>query len=110
MPKSAAEKARLRLLCDFFDLDVVPAQYTYFMNRNETQETELQQKQALEDKLSVLEMALEASGGPFLMGQQFTLADVHVLPFYMRMVASLDHFKGSIAFKISFSLRSNLNK
>jgi len=37
---------------------------------------------------------LEQSGGPFLMGEHFTLSDVHMLPFMLRLVVSLKHFKG----------------
>jgi Glutathione S-transferase len=42
----------------------------------------------------VYEEALEKSGGPYFLGNQFTLADLHILPFIQRLVVSLRHWKG----------------
>ena len=37
---------------------------------------------------------LMASGGPFLLGQQFTLADIALIPFIQRAILLLGHYKG----------------
>lgn len=99
MPASAKDRAKMRLLCDHFDNDVAPAQYTFFMNTEDEKDDELRGK--LEDALDYLENALllaskESKGASsyYLMGADFTLADIHVLPFLLRLVVSLKHFKG----------------
>ena len=50
-------------------------------------------QESLEDGLQFYEDALEQSGGPFLLGDTFTLADAHLLPFMTRLLVSLRHFK-----------------
>eukprot|EP00550_Attheya_septentrionalis_P009885 CAMPEP_0198287592 /NCGR_PEP_ID=MMETSP1449-20131203/6349_1 /TAXON_ID=420275 /ORGANISM="Attheya septentrionalis, Strain CCMP2084" /LENGTH=72 /DNA_ID=CAMNT_0043985557 /DNA_START=37 /DNA_END=252 /DNA_ORIENTATION=- len=40
----------------------------------------------IKEALVVYEEALEKSGGPFLMGEHFTLSDVHILPCLSRLV------------------------
>ncbi len=93
-PVDAGEKAAMRLLNDHVDTYLGPAQYTFLMNDNSDRDRELKQK--LEEALHVLQAALIARGGPFLLGKQFSLADAHVLPFFLRLVVSLKHFKGYV--------------
>lgn len=92
MPVSARKKAYMRLLNDHIDTVLGPAQYTFLMNDDKEKDAELEA--ALEGALDVLQDALVKSGGPFLMGKDFTLAEAHVLPFFLRLVVSLKHFKG----------------
>ena len=49
---------------------------------------------ALEKALDPLQESLVQRKGPFLMGNEFTLAEAHILPFLLRLVVSLKHFKG----------------
>jgi len=41
-----------------------------------------------------LSRELQASGGPFLMGEQFTVADIALIPFIQRALTLLPHFRG----------------
>lgn len=91
MPVDASEKAAMRLLNDHVDTSLGPAQYTFLMNDDPEQDSVLRGK--LEDALAELQSALISRGGPFLMGGEFTIADAHVLPFFLRLVVSLRHFK-----------------
>ena len=61
------------------------------MNKEPDKDLELQE--TLHTSLDVYEEALQTNGGPYLMGEDFTLADVHLLPFFSRLVVSLRHFK-----------------
>jgi len=47
----------------------------------------------MESALCAYEEALVKSKGPYLFGDEFTLADVHVLPFLQRLVITLKHWK-----------------
>ena len=48
----------------------------------------------LEEVLTIFEESLVTTGGPYLMGKDFSLADVHILPFFLRLTITLDHYKG----------------
>jgi glutathione S-transferase len=91
MPVSAREKAFMRLLNDHMDTVLGPAQYTFLMNDDPEKDKPL--LETLEGALDVLQEALEKRGGPYLMGKEFTLAEAHILPFFLRLVVSLKHFK-----------------
>lgn len=92
MPSTPLLRARVRLLNDHYDSVVGPAQFTFLMNKDVEKDPDL--IKAMEDSLNVYEQAIFTSGGPFLMGETFTLADVHLLPFFYRLVVSLSHYKG----------------
>lgn len=91
-PVDAGQRALMRLLNDHIDTQLGPAQYTLLMNDDPDKDYELERN--LEDALDILQTALITRGGPYLMGKHFTLADAHVLPFFLRLVVSLKHFKG----------------
>jgi len=92
MPTLAADRAALRLLNDHVDNQLSPAQFTFLMNQ-EDPEKDAELITALELALGVLQQSLIRRGGPYLMGRDFSLADIHVLPFFLRLVVSLEHFK-----------------
>jgi glutathione S-transferase len=104
MPVSAAGRAALRLLNHHVDTVLNPAVFTFLMNKDPEQDATL--KEALENALEILQEPLVSSsssssssggggggGGPFLMGRDFSLADIHVLPFILRMMIALKHYK-----------------
>jgi len=91
MPASPSERARIRLLNDHSHNVVGPAQFTFLMNKDASRDEEL--NEALNASLDTYDDALKASGGPFLMGESFTLTDVHFAPFFLRLLVSLRHFK-----------------
>jgi glutathione S-transferase len=90
-PTTASGKAQMRLLNDHIDSNIGTAQYTFLMNKDPERDAELQTK--LEAALLVLENQIKGNGGPFVMGSEFTLADAHILPFFLRLTVSLRHFK-----------------
>jgi glutathione S-transferase len=92
MPKNdPIAKAKIRLLNDQCDTVLNPAFFTFLMNKDEANDEELKKK--LDDVLQVYEQTLTSNGGPYLTGKEFTLADIHVLPFFLRLFVSLRHFK-----------------
>ena len=92
MPVAASDRAMLRLLNDHVDNTLCPAQFTFLMNQNNP-EKDIELIEALESAMEILQQSIETTGGPYLMGKEFTLADIHVLPFFLRLVVSLKHFK-----------------
>lgn len=91
MPKDAGQRARIRLLNDQCDTILNPAFFTFLTNKDESKEDDMRSK--LCQILNNYEETLNVSGGPYLTGKEFTLADVHMLPFFLRMIVSLRHFK-----------------
>jgi len=91
MPEDAIQKACIRLLNDHCDNVFSMTQFTFLMNKNENKDKEL--SRVMEDALITYEEVLEKRGGPYLMGKHFTLSDVHILPFILRLIVSLRHYK-----------------
>mmetsp|Transcript_20427 Transcript_20427/g.47654 ORF Transcript_20427/g.47654 Transcript_20427/m.47654 type:complete len:195 (+) Transcript_20427:169-753(+) len=88
MPESAADCASVRLWNHHLNNKLAPAHFTFLMNRNSTSEPD--KLKALEDALQYYEDNLK---GPYLTGEQFTLADVSALPFFERLIFSCRRFK-----------------
>ncbi len=100
MPSDPMEKAKIRMLNDQCDSVLNPTFFTYLMNKDGEKDEEMKQK--LEEVLRFYENILSSSGGeggpggpggPYMNGKEFTLADVHILPFFLRLIVSLRHFK-----------------
>jgi glutathione S-transferase len=53
-----------------------------------------QQRAAFEAQLSSLQSTLQRHGGPFLMGERLTLADIAYYPFARRFDVGMPHFCG----------------
>ena len=91
MPSDPFLRAKIRLLNDHCDNVFAGTQFTYLMNKDEAKDGELCAE--MENALAAYEEALAGSGGPYLLGEDFTLADVHVLPFLQRLKITLQHWK-----------------
>ena len=91
MPTDPFIRARIRLLNDHCDNVFAKTQFTYLMNKEDDKEDELCTD--MESALKTYEEALVGSTGPYLLGGDFTLADVHVFPFIQRLVITLKHYK-----------------
>lgn len=91
MPDDPIERARIRLLNDHGDNIFLKTQFAFLMNKDSGKDDDLREE--MEDALAAYEEALDSSGGPYLLGEHFTLADVHIHPFISRLVVSLRHFK-----------------
>eukprot|EP00979_Chaetoceros_neogracilis_P012473 scaffold3337_cov256-Chaetoceros_neogracile.AAC.7 len=92
MPQDPILRARARLLNDHCDSVLGKAQFTFLMNKDTEEDAKLAAE--VEKALEVYEEALNNSDdGPFLLGAEFTLADLHVLPFIQRLVITLRHWK-----------------
>jgi glutathione S-transferase len=101
MPVDPSDRAALRLLNDIVDTQMGTSMFTFLMNKDATKDPDF--IESLENALTMLQESLVTRGGPYLMGGEFTLADVHVLPFFLRMVVSLNHFKSYEVPKEKFS-------
>eukprot|EP00980_Cylindrotheca_fusiformis_P018351 scaffold5997_cov133-Cylindrotheca_fusiformis.AAC.2 len=101
MPTTPSERAVLRLLNDHVDTQLSPSQFTLLMNKDPEKETELIEK--IEKALNVLEETLAGKGGPYLMGEAFSIADIHLLPFFLRLTVTLKHYKNYELPKEKFS-------
>ena len=91
MPTDPFIRARIRLLNDHCDNVFAKTQFTYLMNKEDDKDDELCTD--MESALNTYEEALVGSTGPYLLGGDFTLADVHVVPFIQRLVITLKHYK-----------------
>jgi len=91
MPADPFVRAKIRLMNDHCDNVFAKTQFTYLMNKDESKEEELCGE--MESALTSYEDALSESKGPYLLGSDFTLADVHVVPFLQRLVITLKHWK-----------------
>mmetsp|Transcript_22584 Transcript_22584/g.51252 ORF Transcript_22584/g.51252 Transcript_22584/m.51252 type:complete len:281 (-) Transcript_22584:106-948(-) len=91
MPDDPYARAEIRLLNDHCD-SLGKAQFTYLMNKDEAKDEEL--RSAMEDALGVYEEALAKRRGQYLLGDDFTLADIHVFPFIQRLSVTHRHWKG----------------
>ena len=88
MPTSSSDRARLRLLIDMFDKDVFPPVREFIMNEDVTKDEKLEA--ACKNALQMLEDAIL---GTYFLSDDFTLADIHVVPFLMRWRAQLQYAK-----------------
>lgn len=84
-------KANIRLHNDHCDNILTKTQFTYLMNKDATMDDELCTQ--MENALLYYENVLKQSKGPYLMGENFTLADIHVFPFIQRLVITHKHWK-----------------
>ncbi|KAJ1633933.1 glutathione S-transferase [Pavlovales sp. CCMP2436] len=66
-----------------------PAFFTRLMDKGDSAEGSAEKQGALSDALAYYETNLV---GPFLCGEQFTLADVNAIPFFQRLACTLPHF------------------
>jgi len=89
MPSDPFMRAKIRLLNDHCDNVFAKTQFTYLMNKEADKDDELCAE--MESELSTYEEAL--SKGPYLLGDDFSLADIHVFPFIQRLVITLKHYK-----------------
>lgn len=91
LPMNPFTRAKIRLLNDHCDNVYGKTHFTYLMNKDDAKDETLRNE--LEDALKHYEDALVESGGPYLLGKDFTLADLHVIPFIQRLVVTLKHWK-----------------
>ncbi|KAL7484412.1 hypothetical protein ACHAW6_010057 [Cyclotella cf. meneghiniana] len=85
-------RAKIRLWNDHCDNVYAKTQFTFLMNKDETNDATL--RADMENALLMYEDILADSGGPYLLGKDFSLADIHLFPFIQRMAVTLKHWKG----------------
>lgn len=98
LPDDAAGCAKARLWNHHLNNQLAPAHFTYLMNKDAASEHE--KLVALERTLQFYEDRIVE---PYLLGEQFTLADISALPFFERLVFSLERFK-------NYTIPSNMHK
>ena len=84
----AALSARIQMWNEHLDTQLAPAHFTLLMNKEEG--TAAEKSAALDKALAYYEARLV---GPYLCGEEFSLADAAALPFFERLTFSLRHFK-----------------
>ena len=94
MPSTASERGKLRLLNDKFDQEIFPKVRTYIMNERDDEEEDTLRKDCEAALQELDDQCLVDSSGPYFMGKEFTLADVHAVPFVMRWIPQLRYTKG----------------
>ena len=98
MPRDPMTRAKIRLLNDQCDTILNPAFFTFLMNKDVSKDEEFKNKlhnvlMTYEEMLQSNRSSSSSTNGPYLMGKDFTLADVHIIPFFLRLMVSLRHFK-----------------
>ena len=91
LPTDPFTRAKIRLLNDHCDNVFSKTQFTYLMNKDDTKDEELCKE--MEEALQLYEDALIESKGPYFLGEEFTIADLHLLPFIQRLTITLKHWK-----------------
>jgi glutathione S-transferase len=92
MPSDPLLRAKIRLWNDHCDSSYSKTQFTYLMNKDASKDDELCGE--MEGALQFYEDILADGGGPYLAGEDFTIADLHLFPFIQRMVITLKYWKG----------------
>ena len=88
LPADPAVRARIRMWNEHLDSQLAAAHFTLLMNKDD--DTESEKAEALNEALRYYEKHLV---GPYLCGENFTLADAAALPFFERLLFSLAHYK-----------------
>lgn len=84
-------KAKIRLLNFHCDSVLTKTQFTYLMNKDNEKDKGLRDE--METALKWFEDAFIDSKGPYLMGKEFTLADLQLFPFIQRLVVTHKKWK-----------------
>ncbi|KAL3925867.1 MAG: hypothetical protein SGILL_000116 [Bacillariaceae sp.] len=82
-------RSQIRLWNDQFDKVIFPKVRAYILN----EDTEVDQK-LRQECCEALELLQGGIKGPYCFGENFAVADAHVVPFVMRWLAQLKHIKG----------------
>lgn len=85
-------RAKIRLLNLHCDNVFTKTQFTYLMNKDDGLDEGLCDE--MENALQPFEDSIVQSKGPYLMGGEFTLADLHLFPFIQRLIVTLKEWKG----------------
>ncbi|KAL3794756.1 hypothetical protein HJC23_012766 [Cyclotella cryptica] len=91
-PSDPLLRAKIRLWNDHCDNIFAKTQFTFLMNKDESNDASL--RADMENALLMYEEILADCGGPYLLGDHFSLADIHLFPFIQRMTVTLKHWKG----------------
>lgn len=95
LPKDPAEKAKARILIKKIQELNIPF---FELLQAQTIESQRQKGQALRNKLKEINSFLAKNSpssleGPYILGKNFSLVDISLLPFYERMSVVLPHFR-----------------
>ncbi|DBB03428.1 hypothetical protein WJX82_004221 [Trebouxia sp. C0006] len=83
-------KARERTIIDHFNSKFVPLFYRVLVRQDKGQQQEVAKE--IQDQLHWLEQHVD-SKGPYFMGQEFSMVDVALLPWFIRIFI-LEHYRG----------------
>lgn len=91
MPEDPYLRARVRMAVNSISCDFIPAWYDCLMCQDESQRE--QKKKKLIDAYKCLNYELQKSSGMFFCGESFTLADVALIPWFVRQKV-IEHYRG----------------
>lgn len=93
LPATPLDRAKALLFQDQVIGKVVPSFYAALKATSESEEVQAKTKESWLAAVATLSKALEANGGPFVLGQHMTVPDLLVWPFVQRFV-TLKHYRG----------------
>jgi glutathione S-transferase len=98
-PIDAAGKQRMKELIEKYVGDATEGNLLKtLMTCFWTEDNEVEKRQSLNEKIlrqfAELSKDLKSSGGPYLLGYQFTIADIALIPFIDRSFLYLEHHRG----------------
>lgn len=93
LPSTPLDRAKAMLFQEQVISKVVPSFYAALKGTSESEEVQAKTKEGWLGAVATLSKALEANGGPYVLGQTFTVPDLLVWPFVQRFV-TLKHYRG----------------
>jgi glutathione S-transferase len=90
MPQDPYDRAQARIWIDFIGKKIVPQFYHILQQQDAEKQSEA--KASFLDALKQFSDAMTPGGGPFFFGENFTLVDIAMLPFALRLPI-LTHYR-----------------
>lgn len=92
LPRDACGRAMARVWIDFANVKLLPAFYRLLLSQTRAKQAQLAEE--LTGHLRAMEQGMQdLSGGPFWLGEDLSLVDVSIYPWFERMPA-LKHYRG----------------
>jgi len=92
LPKDALSRAKIRLAIDLFGSSVIGALYKLLRNQEREKDDEIKKEITTKVK-ELLDFKFAPYKGPFFLGEEFSLADIAIVPFLFRFAFTLKHYR-----------------
>lgn len=108
MPSTPEKRALARILMSRCDSHLVKISYSYLSHKTEEDPAKDDHlRHELETELGWLDKSIRQAGGNYLLGEDFSLADIAFIPFFQRITVTLSAFKN---FELSQADLPHLNR